>query len=180
MKLFKSLRAILLIVSVLAVGVSSAVSLTPVHAAGIPSSLNFTPIASGLTKPVFITNAGDNSNRLFILQQTGQVRILKNGSLLPTSFIDISGLIPNFTGSNGEQGLLGLAFDPSYTSNGYFYITYTTNNNDPIFRYTTTLARYHVSSGNPDLTDTSSGTILLSIPKKYTNHNGGMIAFGPD
>jgi glucose/arabinose dehydrogenase len=179
MKMFKSLRALLL-VSILMVGVSSAVTLTPARAASIPSMLNFTPIANGLTEPVFITNAGDNSNRLFILQQTGQIRILKNGSLLPTPFIDISGLVSDFTGSNGEQGLLGLAFDPSYTSNGYFYITYTTNDNDPTFRYTTTLARYHVSSGNPDLADTLSGTILLSIPKKYTNHNGGMIAFGPD
>ena len=179
MKLFESLRVILL-VSVLSVEISFTASFTPANAMSIPSMLNFTPIASGLTESVFITNAGDNSNRLFILQQTGQIRILKNGSLLPTSFIDISGLISNFTGSNGEQGVLGLAFDPSYTSNGYFYITYTTNNNDTTFRYTTTLARYHVSSGNPDLADTSSGAILLSIPKKYTNHNGGMIAFGPD
>jgi hypothetical protein len=71
-------------------------------------------------------------------------------------------------------------FDPNYPTNGFFYITYTTNNNNPTFIYTTTLARYHVSSGNPDLADSTSGTVLLSIPKKYTNHNGGMIAFGPD
>jgi glucose/arabinose dehydrogenase len=73
-----------------------------------------------------------------------------------------------------------LTFDPQYEDNGYFYITYTTNTSDPTFRYTITLARYHVSGGNADLADPASGMVLLSIPKKYTNHNGGMIAFGPD
>ena len=151
----------------------------PVNAARIPSGLQFTRSASGLTDPVFITNAGDNSDRLFIVQQTGQIRILKNGSLLSPPFLNISGLVSNFTGVNGEQGLLGLAFDPNYATNGIFYITYTTNTGNSTFPYTTTLARYRVSGGNMDLADISSGTVLLSVPKKYTNHNGGMIAFGP-
>ena len=151
-----------------------------VMAASIPQTVNFNLIVSGLTKPVFITNAGDGSNRLFIVQQSGQIRIFKNGSLLSTPFLNISGLVSNFTGVNGEQGLLSLAFDPNYSNNGDFYIAYTTSTNDPTFPYTTTLARYHVSSVNSDLADTGSGVVLLSIPKKYTNHNGGMIAFGPD
>jgi glucose/arabinose dehydrogenase len=151
-----------------------------VSAATIPSALAFTPVATGLTAPVFVTNAGDGSNRLFIVQQTGQIRIFKNGSLLSTPFLNILGSAPNFTGMNGEQGLLGLAFDPNYLSNGFFYITYTTTNTDTTFVYTTTLARYHVSGGNPDLADASSGEPLLSAPKKYWNHNGGMVAFGPD
>ena len=106
--------------------------------------------------------------------------IAKDGSLLSNPFLNIAGAVTDFTGTNGEQGLLSLAFDPHYKSNGNFYITYTTNTGDPTFPYTTTLARYHVSTASLDLADTSSGTVLLSIPKKYTNHNGGMIAFGPD
>src|SRR6266496_1466070 len=126
-----------------------------VKAATISSTVNFNLVTGGLTKPVFITNAGDGSNRLFILQQTGQILIYKNSSLPVTQFLNISGLVPNFTGVNGEQGLLGLAFDPNYAGNGFFYITYTTTNNDPTFLYTTTLSRYHVSSGNSDVADTS-------------------------
>jgi glucose/arabinose dehydrogenase len=149
-------------------------------AATIPSALIFTPVASGLSLPVFVTNAGDGSDRLFIVQQGGQIRILKDSGLLTTPFLDISASVSNFTGANGEQGLLGLAFDPAYSTNGIFYITYTTANPDPTFKYTTTLARYHRSSGNPDVADSSSAVVLLSIPKKYANHNGGMLAFGPD
>ncbi|MGE5376762.1 MAG: PQQ-dependent sugar dehydrogenase [Bacteroidota bacterium] len=148
-------------------------------AATIPAALKFTLVTS-LTKPVLVTNAGDGSNRLFIVQQSGQIRIFANGSLLSTPFLNIAGLVQDFTGVNGEQGLLSLAFDPGYVSNGFFYIAYTTNTGDPTYPYTTTLARYHVSAGNPNLADPASGTVLLSIPKKYNNHNGSMLAFGPD
>ncbi len=179
MKNTTSLRVVL-VLFVLAAEVFSTTAVLRVQAASIPPSLHFTQIVSGLTDPVFVTNAGDGSNRLFIIEQTGQILVYKNGGLLSTPFLNIAGLISNFTGVNGEQGLLCLAFDPNYSSNGIFYITYTTTNNDPAFLYTTTLARYHVSSGSPDQADPLSGAVLLSIPKKYTNHNGGMIAFGPD
>ncbi len=164
----------------LVAGIFFTTDATSVKAASIPPALNFALTVGGLNQPVFITNAGDGSNRLFIVQQLGQIRIFKSGILLSAPFLNISGLVSNFTGVNGEQGLLGLAFDPNYANNGFFYITYTTNNNNATFPYTTTLARYHVSSGNADLANTSSSKVLLSIPKKYTNHNGGMIAFGPD
>ena len=157
----------------------SAARALPLPAATMPSKLAFTLVTAGLSAPVFVTHAGDSSNRLFIVQQTGQIRIFKNGGLLSTPFLNISGLVPDFTGINGEQGLLGLAFDPGYVSNGNFYITYTATSPDPTFIYSVTLARYHVS-GDPDLADAASGSVLLSIPKKYPNHNGGMIAFGPD
>ncbi len=145
-----------------------------------PSRMTFQQVASGLSLPLFVTNAGDGSNRIFIVEQGGQIRILKNGSLTPAPFLNIAGLVSNFTGANGEQGLLCLVFDPHFSSNGIFYMTYTTTNPDPVFLYTTTLARYHISATNPDVADPASGTVLLSIPKKYTNHNGGMLAFGPD
>src|SRR5262245_39275620 len=84
-----------------------------------PSNISFQEIASGLTEPVFITNAGDGSGRIFIVEQTGQIRILKNGNLLATPFLDIHTIIKT-TGS--EQGLLALAFHPSYGANGKFYV----------------------------------------------------------
>jgi glucose/arabinose dehydrogenase len=150
------------------------------RAASLPPSLQFAPIVQGLTQPVFITNAGDGSNRLFIVQQTGQIRLFKNGSLLPAPFLDISGLVADFTGGSGEQGLLSLAFAPDFAASREFYILYTTSTGDPTFPYASTLARYNASGPNPDLADTASGEVLLSIWKKYTNHNGGTLAFGPD
>jgi glucose/arabinose dehydrogenase len=152
----------------------------PAEAASLPPGLQFTLVTGGLTDPVFVANAGDGSNRLFIVQQTGQIRVYKSGSLLSTPFLNIVGSVSDFTGVNGEQGLLAVAFDPGYSTNGYFYITYTTHTSDPVFAYTTTLARYRVSTTNPDQADPSTGRVLLSIPKKHTNHNGGMLAFGPD
>ncbi len=166
---------LVLIVILIAAGAGSTPPLS-VQAASLPSAVQLVPVISGLTTPVFITNAGDS--RLFIVQQTGQIMIFKNGSLLPAPFLDISGL-SGFTGLNAEQGMLGLAFDPNYSSNGNFYITYTTNISDPTFNYTTTLARYHVTGGTADV-PTTTATVLLAIPKIDGNHNGGMIAFGPD
>ena len=75
---------------------------------------------------------------------------------------------------------MGLAFDPNYATNRFFYVTYTTTTGGPVFKYTTTLVRYRASASNADLADPASRTLILSIPKKYINHNGGMIAFGPD
>jgi glucose/arabinose dehydrogenase len=178
-KVIKILNFMLFILLLLALTVF-AMSTNSVKAASFPQAIRFNLITSDLNKPVFITNAEDSSNRLFIVQQSGQIRIFNNGSLLSTAFLNISGLVSNFTGANGEQGLLGLAFDPHYINNGLFYITYTTLNNDATFPYATTLARYQVSNNNSNLADISSGMVILSIPKKYTNHNGGMIAFGPD
>ncbi len=177
MKEFRSVLG-LIFVAVLALGLISAAprSAPP---ASIPSAVRFTPVVTGVSEPVFITNAADGSNRLFIVQQSGQIRIFKNGSLLPAAFLNVAG-VPNFTAAGGEQGLLGLAFDPDYATNRFFYVTYTTTTSDPVFKYTTTLARYQASASNGDLADPASRTLILSIPKKYINHNGGMIAFGPD
>ena len=128
-------------------------------------------IVSGLSAPVGITNAGDGSGRLFILEQAGVIRILKNDTLVPTPFLDIRDRV----GSNGsEQGLLGLAFHPRYTENGYFYINYTDLNGN------TVIARFSVSTDDPDRADPASETRLLAVRQPYPNHNGGMLAFGAD
>lgn len=138
----------------------------------IPPNIKLTPVVSGLTQPVFATNAGDHSGRIFIVQQTGQIRIWNGTTLNATPFLDVSGIIK--TGS--EQGLLGLAFDPNYASNGFFYIVYTNQATvgDDV------LARYKVSSGDPNVADAASAQIVLTVSEPETNHNGGMITFGPD
>jgi glucose/arabinose dehydrogenase len=167
----------ILLISILTFSTSLTGYAATFNSATIPPALTFTTVVSGLNLPVFVANAGDGSNRLFIVQQSGQILIFKNNSLLATPFLNISSL-SGFTGVNGEQGLLGLAFDPNFATNGNFYITYTTNTGNTNFPYTTTLARYHATPGS-DVADTT-GTVLLSAPKKWTNHNGGMLAFGAD
>lgn len=124
---------------------------------------------SGLTKPVAIANAGDGSNRLFVVEQAGRIQLVKNGSLASVPFLDISGRVK----AGGEQGLLGLVFHPNFSTNGYFYVNYTALNGDSV------TARFHVSL-QPDVADASSEQVLLQISDPYPNHNGGSLAFGPD
>jgi glucose/arabinose dehydrogenase len=135
-------------------------------------------LIGGLTYPLGLVNAGDGSGRLFIVQQQGRILIWDGTKLLPTPFLDVKSLLPAACqadpGQCGEQGLLGLAFHPDYASNGYFYIDYTGVNGD------NTVARYRVTSTNPNVANASSGTVLFAIPDPYTNHNGGQIQFGPD
>ncbi|MGA7195015.1 MAG: PQQ-dependent sugar dehydrogenase [Anaerolineales bacterium] len=199
--MIKSFRIFSIIaICVLAIGtISASPAAKIVPPSPTPPVLTFIPVAaaSNLTEPVFFTNAGDGTNRFFIVQQTGQILVMDTISSTPTHFLDISSLganpvtdfISNLSpGGDTEQGLLGLAFDPNYATNGYFYITYTTDvdlpcpyitTNGDDCPFATTLARYQVSS-NPDVADDTTGTVLLSVPKRFSNHNGGMIAFGPD
>jgi glucose/arabinose dehydrogenase len=124
--------------------------------------------ATGFNSPVEITNAGDS--RLFIVQKGGLIRILNsNGTINTTPFLNLSSIIS----SNGERGLLGLAFHPNYSTNGFFFVNYTNTSGN------TVIARYSVSSGNPDIAN-STGTILMTITQPFSNHNGGTIKFGPD
>lgn len=127
-------------------------------------------ITSGLSSPVDITNAGDGTGRLFIVQQSGQIRIHDGTSLLPTPFLNISTIIT----TGGERGLLSLAFHPDYETNRYFFVYYTNLSGD------ITIARYQAQAGNPNLADAASGVVLLNIPKPFANHNGGDLNFGPD
>lgn len=130
-------------------------------------TLSLQSFGTGFTQPVEMTHAGDS--RLFVVEQTGRIKILNNnGSVNVTPFLNISTLIS----TGGERGLLGLAFHPNYTSNGYFFVNYTNTSGN------TVIARYSVS-GNPDIADTT-GQILLTITQPFSNHNGGSIKFGPD
>jgi glucose/arabinose dehydrogenase len=144
---------------------------TPIGPGSLVSSLTFQTVVSGLSQPVFVGHAGDGSGRLFVLERAGRIRVVTaSGSLLGTPFLDLTSIVQD---AGNEQGLLGLAFHPDYDSNGVFFVAYTNSANAVV------LSRYSVSS-NPDIADSSSGQILLSVSKSFTNHNGGMLAFGPD
>lgn len=111
-------------------------------------------MASGLTHPVQVTHAGDNSGRLFVVEQPGAVRIIEDGAVLPTPFLDI----PDLTNDNGEQGLLGLAFHPNYPNKGYVYVDYTRATDGA-----TVVARYTRSNTEPDALDPASAKTILTV-----------------
>ena len=119
-------------------------------------------VTTGLSSPLFVGNAHDGSNRLFIVEQTGTIKVLVPGQAAPTNFLDIHTKLV----SGGEQGLLGLAFHPQYPTNGRFFVNYTRTGDGA-----TVIAEYHVSMSDPNVADTTE-TILLTIPQPFTNHNG--------
>lgn len=131
--------------------------------------LTTTVVASGLSSPVFVTSPPGDTDRIFIVQQGGRVRIVKNDTLLTGNFLNLQGKIS----SGGERGLLGLAFHPDYANNGYFYVNYTDSAGN------TVVARFQVTA-NPDSANFSSRQILLTVNQPFSNHNGGWIDFGPN
>ncbi|MDT5270586.1 MAG: hypothetical protein QOH49_2772 [Acidobacteriota bacterium] len=137
-------------------------------AAELPTLALGSPLR-GFTSPVGITHAGDGTNRIFVVEQGGRIRILKEGILQGTAFLDIAGRIS----TGGERGLLGLAFPPDYARKGYFYVNYTNPAGD------TVISRFRRSASNADAADPASEQILLTIAQPFANHNGGQLAFGP-
>lgn len=132
-------------------------------------SLTTEVAAQGLTFPVFLTApAGDP--RLFIVEKGGTIVIVENGTTNPVPFLDVTSLVA----TGDEQGLLGLAFAPDYATSGRFYVSYTDTAGANV------VARYSVSTTDPNQADPASAEILLTVPQKDEFHNGGMIAFGPD
>jgi glucose/arabinose dehydrogenase len=122
------------------------------------------------TSPVFLTHAYDGTNRIFVIEQEGIIRVFPNSSnaLSAKEFLDITDRVS----AGGEKGLLGLAFHPDYETNGYFYVNYTNATN-------TVISRFQVTS-NPDSADADSEFQILTFTQPYSNHNGGWIGFGPD
>jgi len=140
---------------------------------GQTGTLDLQLVASGLINPLYLTApAGDP--RLFIVEQAGRIRIVRAGQLLARPFLDLTDRVA----SGGEEGLLGLAFHPNYASNGYFYVDYT-HLNDARDTLYTLIERYSVSAA-PDSADSASHKLILRIVQPYTNHNGGLVMFGPD
>jgi glucose/arabinose dehydrogenase len=126
------------------------------------------PLATGLSQPVFLTAPPGDLTRLYVVEKTGAVRILRNDTLLTTPFVNIGALVSR----GGEQGLLSMAFHPAWAANGYVFLSYTdTLGTSKVMRYAAT---------GPEALDPASAVEILSVPQPYTNHNGGLIAFGPD
>lgn len=132
--------------------------------------IGFEPVVSGLERPLFIAQAPGDTGRLFILEQAGRVRIVKHGALLPTPYLDIHDSVAH----GNEQGLLGLAFAPDFATSATFYV-YTTDVRGNIL-----LLRYKASSATADTALPASRTKILAFTHPFSNHNGGMLAFGSD
>ena len=153
--------------------------------------LNFSTVASGLTAPLEVSSPADGSGRLFINQQTGQILILENGSILPTPFLDVSSRLVPLMPEYDERGLLGFAFHPDFnnaSAPGFHKIyTYTS---EPVdgpadftvpdlspFDHQAVIAEWQVSATNPDVIDPSTRREVMRIDEPQFNHNGGKLAF---
>jgi glucose/arabinose dehydrogenase len=129
-------------------------------------------VLSGLSNTVFAGHAHDGTNRLFVIEQIGRLRVVQPGASTSTVFLDITTRVL----SGGERGLLGLAFHPQYSINGRFFVYYTRQTDGAL-----NIAEYHVTTADPNVADPASEIVLLTIPHPTNaNHNGGMIEFGPD
>jgi glucose/arabinose dehydrogenase len=147
-------------------------------AAAPDNSLTLQPlVTSGLAKPLLVTNAGDGSNRLFIVEQGGLIKVFSNGQVLGTPFLDLTSAIV----TSSEQGLLGLAFHPNYRTNGRFFVFYTAKvTSSTIGVGDNVLAEYRASPPGANQAVVTPTRVLFSLSDPYTNHNGGNLGFGPD
>lgn len=141
----------------------------PGNGNGGPQAVRLAQVAAGLESPVHLT-APPGDPRLFVVEQPGRIRIIEDGELLPTPFLDIASKV----GSGGERGLLSVAFHPDYASNGRFYVNYTDRSGD------TRIERYTVSAADPNRADAASAKLILTVAQPFSNHNGGLLLFGPD
>jgi glucose/arabinose dehydrogenase len=138
-----------------------------------PMQLELVPVASGFSQPLDLQSPDDNTNRLFVVEQGGKIKIIPpNGQVLSTPFLDIGGKLIN---CSGEEGLLGLAFHPQYAANRQFFVNYTSNCGGAL---QTVIAEYTASTGNANIADATSERILMTVDQPFANHNGGGLAFG--
>ncbi|MCC6384066.1 MAG: PQQ-dependent sugar dehydrogenase [Bacteroidia bacterium] len=144
-----------------------------------PLKLKMTKIAFGFTSPVALTSPQDGSHRMFVIEQSGKIHIIKNGKVLLVPFLNISDKIDRLNVAYSEKGLLGLAFHPQYKTNGRFFIYYSAPLKSAEFDHQSVLAEYKVSE-NPDRADEASEMILFKLAQPESNHNGGCLAFGKD
>jgi len=129
-----------------------------------------TLVADGFDRPVHVADAGDGTGRLFVVEQEGVIRVIRDGQILPEPFLDVTSDV----GCCGERGLLSIAFHPQFAENGTFFVYYTNKEGD------TRVVRYRVDAGNPDRADPASAETLLAVEQPASNHNGGLLLFGPD
>ena len=128
------------------------------------------------TDPVDIYHSNDNTNRLFVIEQPGKIKVFQNDQLTTNVdvFLDITSIVDQDPGYT-EEGLLGFALHPNFNDNGYFYVNYTDYGPKR-----NVIARYTVSTTNPNEADMESSLIILEVNQPYTNHNGGQMGFGPN
>jgi len=147
-------------------------------AAGVPSAavvnpwakIKLTPFLSGFKFPVYLTNAGDGSGRIFVVEKAGLIRVIKDGKISDEPFLDI---VDRVRSSDSETGLLSVAFHPDYKVNGRFFVNYTDHAGDTI------VSEFHAGEDH-DRGDPSSGRVIMKIKQPARNHNGGQLQFGPD
>lgn len=132
-------------------------------------------IATGFARPVYVTHAGDGSGRVFVVEQAGIVKIIRDGRVLTTPFLDIRDRVEMGARMGDERGLLSVAFHPKYKENGRFFVNYTARKQGVL---KSIIAEYRVSS-NPDIADRAE-RVILEIEQPFPNHNGGLNKFGPD
>ena len=135
-----------------------------------PPAVTLRKLPFAFDQPLYVTAPPGDTSRIFVAEKTGVVRVVKHGSLLSRPFLDISRLVSQ----GGEQGLLSLAFDPHYATNGRFYVDYTDKSGD------TRVVRYTVSKTDPNVAAAGSARVILKVHQPYSNHNGGQLQFGPD
>jgi glucose/arabinose dehydrogenase len=161
------MRARILVVVALALAITACGGSSP-SAVTAATGLKLTQIGR-FNQPVYLTSPPGDTHRLFVVEKTGRIRIVKDGSVLGQPFLSLAGRVS----SSEEQGLLSMAFAPDYSSSGLFYVDYTD------LRGNSHVVEYHVSS-NPDVADAGSARQVLFQSQPEANHNGGLVLFGPD
>jgi glucose/arabinose dehydrogenase len=134
-----------------------------------PARLRLEEIASGLDSPLYVAAAPGAAERLYVVEQTGRIRVLEDGTLREAPFLDVSDRVT----AGGEQGLLSVAFHPDYEENGRLYVNYTDTEGD------TRVVEYR-ANGDRTAADPGSARELLFVEQPFSNHNGGQLQFGPD
>jgi glucose/arabinose dehydrogenase len=142
-------------------------------------SVKLVLIASHLNAPVAMNCPKDGSGRIFICEQTGKIKIIKNGKVLPKPFLDVSTKLVPITGRYSERGLLGISFHPDYKNNKRFFIYFSSATNNPASDHKSIVAEFRASA-EPDIADPASFKTIIEIEQPENNHNGGQLAFGPD
>lgn len=141
-------------------------------------------VADGLVSPVFLIESPDDSGRLFVVDQAGQIRILsEDGEPTDELFLDLKDKIVELNPQYDERGLLGLAFHPDFANNRRFFVYYSVPRREsapPDWNHTSRLSEFLVSQDDPNVADKGSERVVLEVDKPQANHNAGHIAFGPD
>ncbi len=156
-------------------------ALTKLHTPAVPVGLKF--IAGGFTAPITIADPHDGSGRLFMVDQTGYVKIFfMNGTVLAQPFLDVRDRLVKIDPTYDERGLLSIAFHPQFATNGRVFVYYSAPLRagvDPNWSCTNHLSEFRISDTDPNKLNMSSEKILLQVDKPYQNHNGGTLLFGP-